>query len=344
MIILTDILRPPIDEGSKVTVYNLLKLMSAKNSNFIYLINCEKQFDFIHSSITLNKLLFRFSFYKKLKSHTHNTILYIPEASITFFSFIRSKLLQIFTKKKIVILSLQPRTYSGKELFLIKLFFKVNCIITQSKKTSDYLNTVGLKNHILPLGVDNVKYNEFDDLKKRRLRKKYHIEYDKTVLLHVGHIQVSRNLEMLIKVKKDYPDFEVIIIGSTYNKNDEVLFKRIVDSGIRVISEYIKNMEDMYNLADFYIFPVLKNDGAIETPLSVLEAMACNLPVITTKFGSLPDVFNEDDFFHFVKTNDDFAEILNKGPTMPCNNKSKIDVYSWGRITDRLIDIIENEI
>ena len=36
------------------------------------------------------------------------------------------------------------------------------------------------------------------------------------------------------------------------------------------------------------MFSTVDPKACIETPLSVLEALSCNIPVITTKFGSLP--------------------------------------------------------
>ena len=50
---------------------------------------------------------------------------------------------------------------------------------------------------------------------------------------------------------------------------------------------YIPEVEDIYRLSDLYLFLAESDTAAIEVPLSVLEAMACNLPVICTPFGGL---------------------------------------------------------
>jgi glycosyltransferase involved in cell wall biosynthesis len=144
-----------------------------------------------------------------------------------------------------------------------------------------------------------------------------------------------------LQMKEKLPTIEVIIAGSTYNQDDKELYKRLVDEGIRIFSEYIPRMEDIYNLADFYIFPVLREDGAIETPLSVLEAMACNLPVITTRFGSLPDTFKEDEYFHYVHSSEEIVAIIKNMKKGNCNNREKIKPYTWKQIARQLVDIIE---
>ena len=53
----------------------------------------------------------------------------------------------------------------------------------------------------------------------------------------------------------------------------------------RASSSYARTSSDIasyYRAADCYVFPVLSGEGAIALPLSVLEAMACNLPVVST--------------------------------------------------------------
>ena len=112
MIVITDLMRMPIDEGAKVATFNILKQIKIiKSDTYVYSINGDTDFDFINTSLTLNKLFFDTSFYKRIRKCSSGKILYIPEASVTFFSFIRSKLLRFFAGKDIYVLALQPRRY-----------------------------------------------------------------------------------------------------------------------------------------------------------------------------------------------------------------------------------------
>lgn len=47
----------------------------------------------------------------------------------------------------------------------------------------------------------------------------------------------------------------------------------------------------LYNCADAFIMASVTDEGHLEgTPMSMLEAMACSLPVITTSAGGIEDV------------------------------------------------------
>ena len=110
--------------------------------------------------------------------------------------------------------------------------------------------------------------------------------------------------------------------------------------GLIVVHKYIPSIEEMYQLADWYVFPVLKNDAAIETPLSVLEAMSTNLPVLTTRFGSLPDTFHEDKHFKFVSDPNDNVETLRNGFPDNCKNREKINPFTWEAVADCLHELV----
>ena len=343
MIIITDNLKTPFDEGAKIATKKLVEYL--KNDNYAYVIslNSNDNLSFVNTYFSINKLLISNDFFCAIKKQPSQKILYIPSGSASIFSILRSKILNFLTKKEVYLFALQPRQYN----FLTQFFLKAmhpKMIITLSRKTTlffrDELRSPCVS---LPLGVDATQYFEFDPVRKRLAKKTFDIAPEKTVLLHIGHIQQSRNLEWLVAVKRQNPEFEIIVVGSTYNEDDKALYAALINEGIKIIREYIPNMVDIYNLSDFYIFPVLKHDGAIETPLSVLEAMACNLPVITTRFGSLSDTFNEDDDFHFVESSAEIAAFVKARTKKNCNNREKIASFTWKHIAQKLVEVVEGQ-
>ena len=166
MVIITDILQTPFDEGAKVAIYNLLMEFKKQFSCFIILVNSSKCDELADYQVSANKFLYN----KKLNSYIRNKgskqILYAPEASITFASFIRAKLLQISTSAKVIILSKQPRHYSRLQRKIIVDMLKPAGVITQSIALSNKLIQLGIPSTFLPFGVDTVKFHA-PSLKKK---------------------------------------------------------------------------------------------------------------------------------------------------------------------------------
>ena len=337
MLVITDLLKRPFDEGAKNTAFNIIKILSRYEEHKILSINGEIGIGIPVQMFNINKSFLNISFLAKLRALTQKSILYVPESSATLFSLIRAKLLHLFSGNSICILALQPRKYNVWGAIIAKVFAP-RVLITPSKSYANYLQGLGLNNVVIPLGVDDVKFNEYSKDTRIDVRRKFDIEIDKMVLLHVGHIRESRNLGWLLEVKRKHQDIEIIIVGSTYNKSDQKLYSELEASGIRVFNQYIENMADLYNLADYYVFPVIDDQGAIATPLSVLEAMSCNIPILTTKFGSLVDMFQSDKYFHFIDKSSDILEIIktDKYKSEYCNNRGKAEKYTWNCISDRV--------
>lgn len=341
MIILTDLLKMPFDEGAKIAAKRLVESLKGCENVYVISLNSKDKLAIADASFKINKLLIENSFYSAIKAQSSDTIIYIPSGSATIFSIIRSKLLNIFTSKEVYLVALQPIKYSLVTWLLLKTI-RPKLMITPSRKTAQHFNELKIPCVSLPLGVDNAQYFEFNPDRKRLVREKYNIGPEEIVLLHVGHIQHSRNLDWLIEVKRKHAEFVIIVVGSTYNEDDKALYTELVNQGITVIRRYITSMVDIYNLANYYIFPVLRQDGAIETPLSVLEAMACNLPIITTRFGSLPDTFKEDEDFYYVYSSTEILSIIKERKKISCNNREKIRPFSWNIIAEKLINVVED--
>lgn len=85
----------------------------------------------------------------------------------------------------------------------------------------------------------------------------------------------------------------------------------------------------------------MHNTSAIEIPLTVLEAMACNLPVITDRFGGLPDLFQPGDGFYFTSNENDMVnivlELCKKRP--PVKTRDRVNELSWENVAGRLTKI-----
>ena len=338
--VISEELKFPIDEGFKKVAYEIVNALKDEHKvifigkHSIDISGC------LCKAIRTNKLFLNKSLFKTLSHFNPEVILYIPYSSITMASLLRAWILKIFLGKRIIILALQPRYYHIFSKYFIP-FFRPDLLLVLSKKSEEYYQQLSFKVKKIPLGVDLNRFKPLDKEEKIQLRKKYGIPEDKKVVLHIGHLKKSRNIDLLVQtVQKE--DIFLLLVTSTSTSDEELRKNLHNTNNIKIIDWYVENIEEIYQLSDCYLFLVEDPMGCIEIPLSVLEAMACNLPVITTKFGGLPDWFEEKDGLFFVdKVN--ISQILKKLTNIFPKTRVLVESFSWDGISKIIIKSIEKE-
>jgi glycosyltransferase involved in cell wall biosynthesis len=225
-------------------------------------------------------------------------------------------------------ISVQERRHNMLVRFIIKCL-KPDEIIVLSEKELKYYKQLSNKCVISSIGVDANKFSSIDSKTKIVLRKKLQLPIDKKIVLHVGHIKEGRNIRSVEKLQS--LNYLVVIVGSTTFKSDKALKDELETKGFFFITEYLNNIEEYYQIADLYIFPVEDSKNAIEFPLSVFEAMSCNIPIISTEFGGIKNFIKENDCIKYYKTHKELlkkAQMLSQ--TTNCNNRQLIlEKFTW---------------
>lgn len=279
--------------------------------------------------------------WRKIRSFRPQIIHYIPNVLL---AFAMPKILSFCYKDAKTVMSahhlpaFRPHRFSFKTLMPL---LNPDITLIQSYESEQILTKLGYKTQFLPNGVDTEKFTPASKDIKEKLREKYGLDKRKFIVLHVGSIRRNRNIQVLNRIQHE-EDVQVVIIGTSMPVEHEV-YKSLIENGCIVWRTYFENIEEIYALSDCYIFPVINKLGSIELPLSVFEAMSCNLPVITTKFGGLERVFKETDGLEFVNEEKDFvseSEKIKKG-NIEIKTREKILPYSWENISKRLEEIYE---
>ncbi|MCM1567461.1 MAG: glycosyltransferase [Dehalobacter sp.] len=252
---------------------------------------------------------------------------------------ITAKLMSLLSPgSKTIISAVQPAVPQRA----IYKFARPGMVLVQSKDSERLFQSFGYKTGFLTNGVDINKFQPVDDQKKRELRIKYGLPADKFVILHLASIKEGRNLGIFKDLQKD-PGNICLIIGRENDHSDEGIINSLNQSGCQVWIKHFSNIEEIYSLSDCYLFPTVEKTACIETPLSVLEAMACNLPVITTKFGSLPEMFAQRDGLFFVNGDEDYYRFIDaiKNNGVNVRTRDLIASYSSEEITKKMVMIYE---
>ena len=263
-----------------------------------------------------------------------DTLVFMPQAALTFSSLLKIWALHLVYAEKLIVLGVQKRQLKPWQTRLISRLSMPRTFVLSSSMAKP-LEAMNIRSEVVEIGINRELYQPCAD--KLQLRTKYQIEPGKRVLLHVGHIKESRNIHWLLAIKKSKPELHVILVGSTATEQDDHLRKELESADIQVMRDYNPDIHEIYQLADIYCFPVILDDAAMETPLSVLEAMSTNIPVITTPFGRLPEQFSDDDCYRYFSTVDEAIELLQSSFGETCVNRAKTERYSWQATAERLL-------
>ena len=219
-------------------------------------------------------------------------------------------------------------------------------VLTQSQEFETLFKALGNRVSFFPNGVDMDKFSPVGPREKAKLRSRLNLPLDQKIILHVGHIKPNRQLDIFFRIQK-MEGVQVVVAGGTHEAADIALKDKLVRAGIKVVHEYMPDISELYKAADLYIFPLMDKGkaqgfdynsiGAIDLPLSVFEAMACDLPVLTTPFGALPRLFTRDQGFVYADTDTAILEkirpMLDSGRT---GTRAKVSPFAWPRVVSFL--------
>ncbi len=305
-------------EGMEIITYNLVKYLRANNF-FVKVVSAKD------IPRRLSEIL-RFS--PDILHFTHGP---------TLKTLVLGKTLRRLTGAKFVVTASRPSLPLKR--YILK-FFTPDVVFT-SKKDSFYkmMKMLGSNVVILPHGIDTSKFGNVE--KNKEKLKMDLLGTRKWVCLHVGHIKKNRGLEKIEFLAHVFKNVEFVIVGSSSVGIDEGILRRLkLYENIRVINHYVENIAEYYAASDLYLFTVEEKDkGAIMLPLSILEAVYMNLPVLTTRYGALEEYFQEGECFKYYSNLEDlfqkFAQMI--GKCVNCKNDGRSKIKSWNEVNREVV-------
>lgn len=190
-------------------------------------------------------------------------------------------------------------------------------------ETSPLLKRFKAKCTVIPFGVDMKRFSPDNSSKQsiEQIRQRY----GKRIVLFVGRLVYYKGTEYLIRAMKDI-DARLVIIGegpmkrSLINEvNTQGLENKVTFLPCRTQDELV----NFYRASSVFVLPSLYRSEAFG--ITIIEAMACGLPVISTELGTGTSYANMDGVTGFVVSpgnSDDLSTPLKKllsDPVMASN-------------------------
>ncbi|MBN2240446.1 MAG: hypothetical protein JW712_11795, partial [Dehalococcoidales bacterium] len=202
--IIAEDLSEPIDEGIKHFARSLIEGCRENCKVLGISTHSEGRISIPNTtSIRANKAFVNFKLRSAIRRFHPDVICYVPSASATIFSFLRSRILKLFhPDTRVIMVSLQPRDYHRVSRSLIRLL-SPDMIFVQNPAILNKLKNFGCHVTLLPSGVDLNKFTPVSREQKTELRAKYHLDPEAFTVLHVGHSTAGRNIEFLGRVRQE---------------------------------------------------------------------------------------------------------------------------------------------
>jgi glycosyltransferase involved in cell wall biosynthesis len=197
-----------------------------------------------------------------------------------------------------------PRAYSWQklkwlydELFGYKLLRDASKVIALTRVEAEQYERMGVpqeKIAIIPNGIDLSEYAELPS--KGVFKRKFNIPEDRKIILYLGRIHKIKGIDFLVKAyahlknEMKYRDALLVIAGPDSGYLGEI--KSLVQA--LGISNYVLFVGPLYRedkLAAYVDSEVYVLPSRYETfPMTLLEAYACEKPMVASKVGGLIDL------------------------------------------------------
>ena len=174
----------------------------------------------------------------------------------------------------------------------ISYYKKVDICVGVSQSVANYVNEkFGVKNAIgIPNGVDVKKFFAVNEEEKLNLRKKLSLPDNATIILSTGLLSGRKDPLFLIKqwilAKNFLSNCHVYILGSG-KLYDECVETAKKNETVHILGRK-DNVEEYLQASDYYV-SASRSEGI---SLSILEAMACGLPLLLTDIPPFKEVLS----------------------------------------------------
>jgi glycosyltransferase involved in cell wall biosynthesis len=269
-----------------------------------------------------------------------DAICYVPTASLTFASGIRARTLKAYAGgAPTALIATQGRRH-GRAVCLAARMARPDLCVTQSAATERQAQRLGWRTARVAPGVDLIRFRPVGADERARLRSEHRLPVDRTVVLHAGHLNRRRGVTDMAGLPSGGVVYPVLAV-STSTTQDESLSHELRAAGVRVMTEYLPNIATLYQAADVYLFPAPPDPlapSSIDVPLSVLEAAACGLPIVTRRFGAIEELWPAEPGVVFYDRPEELPAAVAKAQQYAGATRRLAEPFGWPAMAAAIID------
>lgn len=173
--------------------------------------------------------------------------------------------------------------------------------------------SVGIPSEKIRLNPNCVDTNRFVPVKpvqKEILRTKLNLPQDATIAIYTGRLVSYKGLPLLLKVwdeiRRRHEKVLLILAGTgglDIHNCEEELREYVKANGLQshvLFTGAVQNVHEYLQASDLFAFPT-ENDAF---PSSIVEAMACGLPVVTTPVGAIKTIVTDGETGMLIRPGD----------------------------------------
>lgn len=239
----------------------------------------------------------------------------------------------IKTKHLLTVHSMGYRIFSGLRFKLIRFCFKHRLVVPVA--ICDTVKQSVMDSYSLKESAVECVYNGVDTNRFTKTHKQERSDY--LTFVSVGTLYPIKNQQLLINafalVIREYPIARLVLVGDGELRDE--LQKLVEKLGLMASVNFVGNQSDVLpylNEADVYCA-----SSVVEgLPISVLEAMSCSLPIITTPAGGVVDIVKDGINGYITEQNhEDYSKkmvalIRNRDMRMSMSQKSREMSLNYG--------------
>lgn len=216
---------------------------------------------------------------------------------------------------------------------------KCNYLSITESDMKDVKTVSGKRKELFSVGIEADKFTPVSAEQQKMLKQKYGFDPSKPLVIHVGHCSKGRGLEDFTKI---HTAQRMVVASGMFE--DENVVRILNEAKVKIHKGYLQNVEEVYQMADAYLFPTRSAEFVISIPLSVMEALSCGVPVIGYKsFENLKEITGSDGAITLVDSAEQLDQVLPEVIKKKRSRSLLEQTGSWSEVAQSVLRMVREE-